>query len=192
MKINQIAKISIIFVGISLFPSTILASSKTLSPLPNFIEKEWKSLNIVGQTTLKKFGFHVYDATFWVNNHQGDKFSSDMIETSICALSITYARKIKAKHLLSNTKKEWQRLGIADHYQTDAWLKILSNIWPNVDKGDQLIFIKTNDGKNVFYSKEKILGTIDDPNFGTAFLSIWLDEKSKFKRNRKELIGETK
>ena len=71
-------------------------------------------------------------------------------------------------------------------------LKILSNIWPDVNKGDQLVFVKTYDGKSTFYNKNKMLGTIDDPEFGTAFLSIWLDEKSRFKRNREELSGERK
>jgi hypothetical protein len=46
------------------------------------------------------------------------------------------------------------------------------------------------DGKTTFFNKNASLGTIDDSDFGAAFLAIWLDEKSRFTKNRKELLGE--
>ena len=156
------------------------------SPLPEIVKTQWQGLEMVGQTTLKRFGLHIYDASFWVLE---DK-KTDFLITNTCALSITYARNIRVQQLLSSTKKEWERLGFAGQYPIEAWLMILENIWPDVMKGDQLIVITNPSGKTSFYNNRTSLGTIEDPDFGAAFLAIWLDEKSRFKKNRKELLGE--
>lgn len=167
-----------------IFAAFVQAEAK--SPLPEVVTLQWQDFEMVGQTTLKRFGLHIYDASFWMLEDQ----SLDSLSTTTCALSITYARNIRAKHLLSNTKKEWQRLGFAEQYPIEAWLMMLKNIWPDVKKGDQLVIVTTPEGKSTFYNNRVSLGTVDDSNFGSAFLAIWLDEKSRFKKNRKELIGE--
>lgn len=161
-------------------------NDRTLSPLPNVVTEKWNDFSLVGQTTLRRFGFHVYDASFWVI---GEK-SNDFLHSETHALSITYARKISVKQLLSSTKKEWQRLGFATSHPLDAWLIMLENIWPSVEKGDQLVVVVSTNGHTTFFNNSTSLGTIDDKNFGPAFLSIWLDKNSRFKKNRKELLGE--
>lgn len=161
-------------------------NDQILSPLPNQVTERWDDFSFVGQTTLRRFGFHVYDSSFWLMGAN----SSDQLHTRTRALSITYARKISVQDLLSSTKKEWERLGFATRYPLDAWLIMLENIWPNVEKGDQLVVVVTTQGQTTFFNKSSSLGTIDDANFGPAFLSIWLDENSRFEKNRKELLGE--
>jgi hypothetical protein len=162
-----------------------------LSPLPTEVIAKWNDFSLVGQTSLRRYGFHVYDSSFWIIHDKAHNFnSSDALEQNTRALSITYARKISAQQLLSSTKKEWQELGFAGRYPLDAWLTILENIWPDVEKGDQLIVVVTTDGKTTFYNNSTSIGIIDDANFGAAFLSIWLNEDSRFKKNRKELLGE--
>ena len=179
-----IHKKALILVFGCLIAASVQAGIK--SPLPEFVEHQWPDLEIIGQTTLKRFGIHIYDATFWMLE---DK-TPDFLTTNTCALSITYARNIRAQRLLSSTKKEWQRLGFAEQYPIEAWLLILESIWPDVKKGDQLVVISNPDGKTTFYNNHRSLGTIEDPNFGAVFLAIWLDENSRFKKNRKELLGE--
>ena len=156
------------------------------SPLPEIVKLQWQDFEMVGQTTLKRFGLHIYDASFWVLE---DK-TTDIMNNNTCALSITYARNIRVQQLLSNTRKEWERLGFSTQYPIEAWLTILKNIWPDVSKGDQLVVITKPNGNTTFYNNHVSLGTIEDSNFGAAFLAIWLDEKSRFKKNRKELLGE--
>ncbi|MFK7816470.1 MAG: chalcone isomerase family protein [Gammaproteobacteria bacterium] len=166
-------------------------SNQVFSPLPNQVLERWNNFSFVGETTLRRYGFHVYDASFWIMGDKSDNFSSsDILSNHSYALSITYARKISAQQLLSSTKKEWQRLGFAKRYPLNAWLIMLENIWPSVEKGDQLIVVVTTQGKTTFFNKSNSLGTIDDSKFGPAFLSIWLDENSRFKKNREELLGE--
>ncbi len=156
------------------------------SPLPGAVKDQWQDFEMLGQTTLKRFGLHIYDASFWMSE---DK-STDYLNKNTCALSITYARNIRAQQLLSSTRKEWERLGFTGKYPIEAWLTILKNIWPDVKKGDQLVIVSTPEGKSTFYNNLKPLGTVEDSEFGAAFLAIWLDENSRFKKNRKELLGE--
>ena len=183
--IKFLARISILMLVIA-WCITGLAQAAVKSPLPEVVKLQWQGFEMVGQTTLKRFGLHIYDASFWVLE---DKLP-DFMNSNTCALSITYARNIRAKNLLSNTKKEWNRLGLADKHPIDAWLKILKNLWPDVKKGDQLVVVTQPDGKTTFFNNQSSLGTIDDSEFGAAFLAIWLDENSRFKKNRKELLGE--
>ena len=157
------------------------------SKLPEIVADQWKSAEKVGETTFNKFGLHIYDASFWsLRNNQ-----SLQQQTNATALSISYARNITAKRLLSSTYKEWQQLGFAQRHPLDAWLTSLGNLWPDVQKGDYLVFVSSPDGSNTFYSGNKILGSINDPAFGPAFLDIWLSINAKYQKHRKELLGES-
>ncbi len=182
---------SLLLVWIISSPTSWATNTQALSPLPNEVKEKWNNFSLVGQTKLRRYGFHVYDSSFWTIGDRSDDFNSaNFLRTNSYALSITYARNISVQQLLSSTKKEWQRLGFAGLYPLDAWLTMLENIWPSVEKGDQLVAVVTTEGKTTFFSKSSSLGTIDDVNFGPAFLSIWLDENSRFKKNRRELLGE--
>ena len=171
----------------SIFCVTAL-SAKVLSPLPSEVTQQWQDLVIIGQTSLKRFGFHIYDASFWMTSRQND----ESYLTNLSALSITYKKNIRAEKLLSSTKKEWRKLGIANDYPTDAWLYELQQIWPDVKKGDQLIFVFDPNGMSTFFNTHKKLGTIEDSRFGPAFLSIWLGKNASFKKSRNELLGKQK
>jgi len=187
----RVLKYSLFLIWIISSTTSWATNNQALSPLPNEVKEKWSNFSLVGQTTLRRYGFHVYDSSFWSIGDKTDEiYTADFLRTNSYALSITYARKISAQKLLSSTKKEWQRLGFAGRYPLDAWLTMLENIWPSVEKGDQLIVVVTSEGKTTFFSKNNSLGTIDDANFGPAFLSIWLDENSRFKKNRRELLGE--
>jgi len=105
-KASRICLYSAILLWILHSSTTWASSSQILSPLPSGVNETWSNLEFVGQTSLRKFGFHIYDSSFWIIDKQND---DNEICSSTCALSITYARKIRAHKLLSNTKKEWLR-----------------------------------------------------------------------------------
>lgn len=182
----KLIQYSLLSLWILILNPVIASNDELLSPLPKPVTEIWDNFSLVGQTTLRRYGFHIYDSSLWLIGEKSDNF----LNTDTCALSITYARKISAQQLLSSTKKEWIRLGFATRYPLDAWLSMLGGIWPSVKKNDQLIVVVTDNGETTFFNKTGSLGTISDINFGPAFLSIWLDENSRFKKNRKELLGE--
>ena len=166
------------------FLTTAPTQANSIKSLPSVITNQWQ-LELVGQTKLRRLGLHIYDASFWMQNNQ----ASTSFKSNLSALSITYARNIRASRLLSSTSKEWNRLGFANKYPLQAWLGSLEKIWPDVKKGDQLIVVTIPKGKTIFFDQFKQLGTVNDPDFGPAFLAIWLDKNSRYKKNRNELLG---
>lgn len=177
------------FAFLLIFLSTSSANGyqQNTNELPEYITTDWSQIQLVGHAKFTHFGLHIYDASFW-----SLKISKvPNYKHQATALSIQYARNISAERLLSSTYKEWRRLGFADQYPLQAWLESLKNIWPDVAPGDRLIFISNKDGSNAFYSNKKILGSIKDKRFSSAFLDIWLSPNAKYQKHRKELLGET-
>ena len=183
---NFMHKQLLIFGIINCFLINSLHADKELADLPEPVITQWQQATKIGQARFSRFGIHIYDASFWSLSNQNS--SGDAIHAT--ALSIQYARNIKAEKLLSSTHKQWKRLGFADNYPLQAWLYELDRLWPDVRDGDQLIFVSRKNGHNSFYSKNKKLGSIDDAQFNKAFLDIWLSPQAKYQKHRKELLGE--
>lgn len=100
------------------------------------------------------------------------------------ALRLTYLKSISKNDLLKATQDQ----GLPPT-QTSAWLDELSTIWPNVKSGDQLTLFITPQGTSQFYLANHLIGTIDDPHFGDAFLDIWLSKNTSEPKLRKQLLG---
>ncbi|MEM8843863.1 MAG: chalcone isomerase family protein [Pseudomonadota bacterium] len=179
-------KIILILILLTFFGfNQVSANDSAVDTLPAIVSSDWDETQMIGETTLRKFGFHIYDASFW-------NLSKNLEDNSLTsrALMIVYARKIASEKLVNSTKKQWKDIGIPKEYPTADWLNQLGNIWPSVKKGDVLVALVESDGTTKFYSSTEMLGEIDDPEFGQAFLDIWIGDNTNYKRNRKELLNE--
>ena len=176
--------ISISVLVLALWP--LVLHSNTVQSLPPIISERWDKTEMIGQTSFRKYGFHIYDASYW----QLEKNSQSDQTTNSSALMIAYARNIKAEKLVANTEKQWEKIGISEDYPISQWLAELSNIWPDVSEGDLLIALVTPGGSTEFYSGEELLGVITDTEFGPVFLDIWLGSASRYQKHRKELLNE--
>jgi hypothetical protein len=58
-----------------------------------------------------------------------------------------------------------------------------------VTPGDQLIARYDPGGATRFYGNDGLLGVIDDPKFGPAFLGIWLHPQTRAAELRAALLG---
>lgn len=105
------------------------------------------------------------------------------------ALNIVYKKDISKEHLISATQKEWQNLSLDDTYHT-TWLAQLNEMWPNIKKGDHLLFMVESDGSGYFYHNNQLLGAVNKALFSDAFLSIWLSKNASQPKLRKQLLGE--
>lgn len=103
------------------------------------------------------------------------------------ALSIVYLRDIKKTDLVEATKDQWQKIGFT-HPHIPQWLILLEDIWPNVNKNSQLV-LRVDTLTSTFYHNDEVIGTLDDPDFGPAFISIWLSENTTRPELRKQLLG---
>ena len=55
--------------------------------------------------------------------------------------------------------------------------------------GDRIIAFWEPDGPTRFYGNNGLLGVIEDPRFGPAFLGIWLHPDTRAEDLRMALIG---
>jgi len=108
--------------------------------------------------------------------------------TDIILYEINYLRDITRNELIQRTVEQWQHLKVKpDLYEKH--LTKLQAIWPNITNGDTLALLVTTD-KSVFYFNNDFIGDIQDPQFGSLFLDIWLSEKTSQPALRKKLLGE--
>lgn len=140
-------------------------------------------LKVVGQGHMSWLFIDLYQATLYsaTGTHQTKLFPQ--------ALNINYKKDIKAAHLISATQKEWSKLSIYSPVH-EKWLTQLTGLWPNIKKGDQLLFLVESNGLGYFYHNNQLLGGIKSQQFSEDFLAIWLSQKSSEPKLRAKLLGE--
>ena len=65
----------------------------------------------------------------------------------------------------------------------------MRGFWWDVAPGDNVTTVVVPGGATRFYDGRGFRGRIDDPDFGPAFLSIWLDSRSVVGDLRVRLLG---
>jgi hypothetical protein len=73
--------------------------------------------------------------------------------------------------------------------QRERWLASLRPLWSDVRPGDNVTTVVVPGQATRFYDERGLMGQIDDPEFGPAFLSIWLDSRSVVADLRVQLLG---
>jgi len=68
-------------------------------------------------------------------------------------------------------------------------IRKLLQIWPDIKKGESLTLITNEQGRSIFYHNDKKIGEINEPEFATDFLAIWLDKNTSEPELRKQLLG---
>ena len=105
-------------------------------------------------------------------------------------LEITYLRDIDKQDLVDNTEKQWQHLNYsAEQYR--EYLPWLSEVWPDIKKGQQLSIVVDQDTSQ-FYFNGQAIGQPRSRTFGDMFLAIWLSPNTSEPKLRTELIGQSK
>jgi len=137
----------------------------------------------VGQTTLSVLWIDVYTAELFTGD--GD-YTNDTLSVVI---ELSYHQNISQNSLLKETGNQIKEF--ARDAQIDEWLDSLAAIWPDIKEGDRLAFWKDKSGLGHFFLKDRWIGSLEDPEFSTAFLKIWLSEKSSYPQLAKQLRGES-
>lgn len=141
-----------------------------------------EGLKPVGETRLRVLFMRIYDAALFTDS--GDLDSAERL-----ALAIEYARNFSAQQLVNQTRDEWERMDLVTS-DSESWLTELSVMWPDVNSGDCIVAIRTEEGSTKFFSRDRELGVIEAPGFAERFFAIWLSEQARFRRSRDELVGE--
>lgn len=139
-------------------------------------------LTEIGAARLKVFFWTIYDSYL---------YSEDGIYRGVepnLTLRIDYRRRIGSKDLVDRTRSEWQKQGLYSE-AAEPWLDKLNGMWPDIEKGDQLLLQVTEEFASRFVFNGQVVGSISDPAFTERFLAIWLSEKSSYPAHRKQLLG---
>jgi len=140
-------------------------------------------LQPVGSTTLKVMFWKIYDSTLFTDD--GD-YSG--IEPGL-ALKIDYRRNIRREWLISTARDQWRELNLYDPTASEYWLQELTDLLPDIRRGDSITVFVEADMSTSFFHNEKSLGQLNDSRFTESFLAIWLAENSRFPKLRNQLVG---
>jgi hypothetical protein len=142
-------------------------------------------LDRVGHGELSWLGRPIYHASLWSFDGSFDGYQSGQP----VALSLWYQREFSREELLRITSTAWRLLGNQPAERRSAWLEQLRGIWSNVGPGDNMTTVVVPGEPTRFYDQRGFRGQIVDPDFGPAFLSIWLDSRSVVGDLRVRLLG---
>lgn len=123
----------------------LLALLIAVVPLSCVHAADWLNWRKVGDAALTWGPFTVY--TSQLRSPDGRYAGPDEDQ----ALIITYQRNIERDYLVEATREQWQATGIMQREpQSEAWLHMLNQLWPDVSPGTQLAFV-LNDKKGQFW-----------------------------------------
>lgn len=141
----------------------------------------WQLWPTVGDARLTWGPWVIYDSEL---RTPSGRYQSDATEL---ALVIKYRRNIDREALIKATGEQWAHLGIPES-KRKQWLARLAAIWPDVQKGDRLIFvIKNNVG--TFYQDNRQIGILNDKEMSKEFVGIWLSPYTAYPQIRRQLLG---
>ena len=172
-----------------LMPALLLAATLPLAPLPaaanvplpSPLVAENPSLKRLGEGRLRWLGLHVYDAALWV---LGEAWSFERA----FALDIRYAMGLKGRDIASRSVEEMRKIGIRDEDKLRRWGETMARLFPDIKAGDRLVGVHLPGKEARFYSNDRLLGAVADPEFSRAFFSIWLDEKTSEPKLRAQML----
>jgi hypothetical protein len=158
-----------------------LAAAQGVVPLPAALVAELPALKPLGEGRLRWFGLHVYDTSLWV---PGEAWSFERP----FALDIRYAVSIKGRDLTERSLVEMRKLGYTDAQKLGRWEGAMDRVFPDIKPGDRLVGVSVPGKEARFYSQDRLLGTVADPEFARAFFSIWLDPATSEPKLRAQML----
>lgn len=163
-----------------LFGSIAIMTSTLATAVP------WQDMELVGKGKLSVLFWDIYNAELFTDSGQYEESKTPI------ALKLTYLRDIDKKDLINETVKQWGKVGFKDKAKIESWSARLEELWTDVAENDSITLYIDQENCSYFFFNEEELGKVDDPQFSSAFLAIWLSEKTTAPKVRKQLIKGSK
>lgn len=141
----------------------------------------WQQFQAVGQAELNFLFWAVYEASLFSASGEF-AFPGEQA----FALALEYKRGFSRQDLVTETRRQWQDIGIDVH---DRWLEQLAAVLVDVSKGDVITLFVDQDCQSHFFHNNQLLGVIEDPVFTRQFAAIWLSEQTTRPAMRASLLG---
>ena len=159
-----------------------LALPCSAQALPAPVIAEHPGLSARGEGVMRFFGFKVYDVRLWTMMKPfapGDTF----------ALELVYDMALNGRDIAERSVQEMRGQGHRDETKLKRWGEAMAKIFPDIKKGDSLIGVSIPGKEARFYTREKFIATVPDPEFAQAFFDIWLSEKTSAPAARGKLLA---
>ena len=104
------------------------------------------------------------------------------------AIEINYLKDVKSTQIVDTSISEIKRISKPSEDELENYKSILTNLFPNIYSGDQLIGIKTANNNGVFFYNKERIGKINDEKLVDSFFDIWLSEKTSHPKLREKLL----
>ncbi len=150
--------------------------------LPPAVLELVPSFHQVGKGSHTYFGLKVYHVALWATGARWNPAEPH-------ALDLESNRAISGDQLAAAGIGEMTRLALGTPEQLKTWRGQMDRLLPSVKSGDQLVVFCAPNHKTLFFYNGAERGEIDDPAFGAAFFSIWLDPRTKNPALRKSLLN---
>ena len=152
---------------------------------PAHVARHLGDAQLAGRGRLTWFGFHVYDAHLYANDPLDPRDPTGQP----FALELRYARNLSGASIAEASREEMARLQVGSEAQRATWHAQMVRIFPDVGDGQRLAGVNLP-GRGVrFYFDGRFVGAIEDPGFAPAFFAIWLDERTRLPKLRRQLLA---
>jgi hypothetical protein len=186
-------------------PSTTLASLRRIPPAAAFLlavtaAAWWPSAvratpeptvsaalqnqQLQGQARLRVWGFEVYDARLWA----GPGFDAQRYAQHRFALELNYLRSFKGRNIAERSIDEMRGIADITPEQATRWLAAMSELFPDVQRGDRITGIHVPGSGARFYLNDRLRGELADEDFSRLFFGIWLSPKTSQPAMRATLL----
>jgi Chalcone isomerase-like len=172
--------------AVALLLATALPSARAQLRVPDELSGEWAAPRLHGQGRLRFFGLHVYDIRLWSGS---PALAADEWPRAPLALEIEYARSLVGKLIAERSLEEMQRSGPIAPEQAERWLATMTQLFPDVNKGDRITGVQRPGAAARFFVNGKLRGEVREAEFARRFFGIWLAPATSEPALRAALLG---
>lgn len=162
--------------------ASAVAQTGGLRPLPPQVLSDAPGIRPFGSGRHTYWGIRMYDATLWIVGPQWSPATPH-------ALDLEPGRAVPADTLIKNAISEMRDLKVGNDQQLRTWQAELTKIIPNVRQGDQVVLFCPDSKRTLSYLNNSSIGSVDDPSFCPALMSVWLHPQTKHQAIRRSLLG---
>ena len=160
------------------WPSTVRAT-----PEPT-VSAALQDKQLQGNARLRVWGFEVYDASLWA----GPGFDAQRYAQHRFGLELSYLRSFKGRDIAERSIDEMRGIADITPEQATRWLAAMSELFPDVQRGDRITGVHVPGSGARFYLNGKLRGELADEAFSRLFFGIWLSPKTSQPAMRATLL----
>ena len=148
--------------------------------------RRWSAdARLQGEIRFRYWGFHVYDAQLWVR----PDFDAQRPLEHPLALSLIYARELKARDIAERSVEEIERQTAVTPEQARAWMAHMERAFVDIRPGDRLTGVfRPQDGAASFFFNGRPTAEVRDAVFAPLFFGIWLSPRTSEPGMRRALL----